>query len=78
MKQLIETGEVATSAMRLDQRHGGTAELTGQSYESRRVEGGEERGAERNQDRSLEAGGTSHQREVTQRAGGKNGHGAQQ
>jgi uncharacterized membrane protein len=73
MKQLIETGEVATGLMRPDQLRGGTAELTGQSYESRR----ERRGVERRQDRNIEAGSTSYQREVTQRAGSKNGRGAQ-
>jgi uncharacterized membrane protein len=71
MKQLIETGEVATGAMRQDQLRGGAGELTGHSYESR-----EDRGVD--QDRDPEAGGTRHQREATQRAGGKNGHGAQQ
>jgi uncharacterized membrane protein len=73
MKQLIETGEVATGAMRQDQLRGGTGELSGQ----RGGHPDEDRGVERRGDRDLEAGGTSYQREVMQRTGGKNGHGAQ-
>jgi uncharacterized membrane protein len=73
MKQLIETGEVATGAMRQDQLRGGTGELTGQRSEKL----GEDQGVEWRKDSDREAGGASYQRRVTQRAGGKNGHGAQ-
>ncbi|HWN67240.1 MAG TPA: SRPBCC family protein [Haliangium sp.] len=71
MKQLIETGEVATGAMRTDQLRGGMGALSDDVDQDRDVE---TRG---DSDSDSEAGSASYQRNIVQRAGGKNGRGAQ-
>ena len=71
LKQLIETGEVATGAMRTDQLRGGMGALSGN------VDSDQDRDVETRGNEDDEADSASYQRKIVQRAGGKNGQGAQ-